>query len=110
MNVLHGTESYVRSRIICLPFVNNSPIDYDTIFTVLSYNQHKAIEFSQEKFFSTFDQSLYIKARNIIAKYSGTNELDKVIVFLGGFHLLMSFMGAIGFIMSGSGIETWTFL
>ena len=32
-------------------------------------------------------------------------ELDRLIIRLGGFHLAMSYMGSIGFIMRGSGIE-----
>lgn len=106
MTDLYGYESYVKSRIICLPFVHNPPTDYDTIFTVLSYTQKKCIEFKQKKIVVSFDQSLYIKAREIIAKYSNTSELDRVIVRLGGFHLIMSFMGAIGYIMNGSGIKS----
>ena len=34
--------------------------------------------------------------------------LDNVFLPLGGFHLLMSFMGSIGYIMAGSGLkEVW---
>ena len=50
----------------------------------------------------TFDQPLYIKAADIIA---ASDDLTKVFVRLGGFHLLMSFMGSIGYIMAGSGLE-----
>lgn len=105
MEDLFGYESYENSRIICIPFVNNPPTDMDTIFTVLSYGHDKCIEFSQKKVFVTFDQPLYIKAREIIARYSNSSNLNNVIILLGGFHLQMSFMGSIGYIMSGSGIR-----
>ena len=53
----------------------------------------------------TFDQPLYIKAAEIVAS---SQDLDKVIVRLGGFHLLMSYLGSIGHIMDGSGLaELW---
>lgn len=53
----------------------------------------------------TFDQPLYIKAAEIVAASQG---LDRVIVCLGGFHLLMSYLGSIGQIMTGSGLaELW---
>jgi hypothetical protein len=53
----------------------------------------------------TFDQPLYIKAAEIVAS---SQDLDKVIVRLGGFHLLMSYLGSIGHIMTGSGLaELW---
>lgn len=50
----------------------------------------------------TFNQPLYITASEILA---AGQELNKVIVRLGGFHLLMSYLGSIGYIMNGSGLE-----
>ncbi|KAJ8875550.1 hypothetical protein PR048_023445 [Dryococelus australis] len=52
----------------------------------------------------TFDQPLYAKASEIIAA-APPGELDSITLRLDGFHLLVSFMGSIGLIMSGSGIE-----
>lgn len=53
--------------------------------------------------FITFDQPLYIKARDIV----GANIFDQtlIVVRLGGFHLFMSFLGCIGEIMGGSGLK-----
>ena len=51
----------------------------------------------------TFDQPLYIKAAEIIAAKPGLNAV--LFAMLGGFHMVMSYMGSIGYIMSGSGIE-----
>ena len=51
----------------------------------------------------TFDQPLYWKARDVVANDTEP-ELKNVVVRLGGFHLLMSFMGAMGTIMDGSGL------
>ena len=48
----------------------------------------------------TFDQPLYAKATAIIAE-KGLN----IVCRLGGFHLLMSYLGSIGHVMSGSGLE-----
>lgn len=50
----------------------------------------------------TVDQPLYAKADDIVL---ASPELNRLVVRLGGFHTAMSFMGAIGFIMRGSGIE-----
>jgi len=53
----------------------------------------------------TFDQPLYAKADDIV---EASPELHRMIVRLGGFHLAMSYMGSIGFIMRGSGIvDLW---
>ena len=48
----------------------------------------------------TFDQPLWFKAIAIIQE----KNLD-VICRLGGFHLLMSFLGSVGHLMGGSGLE-----
>lgn len=53
----------------------------------------------------TFDQPLYAKAVEIVYSADPTDQVSKIFVRLGGFHLLMSFLGAIGFIMAGSGLE-----
>jgi len=47
-----------------------------------------------------FDQPLYIKALNVTLKAQ-----LYVVVRLGGFHTLMSFMGSLGHVMCGCGIE-----
>ena len=53
----------------------------------------------------TFDQPLYIQAAEIVA---AEQDLNKIIRRLGGFHLLVSFVGRIGQIMTGSGLpELW---
>ena len=48
----------------------------------------------------TFDQPLWYKVSGIIAK----KKLD-IICHLGVFHTYMSFLGAVGDMMSGSGLE-----
>lgn len=53
----------------------------------------------------TFDQPLYAKAIKIVASADNSDPISKIFVRLGGFHLLMSFLGSIGYIMSGSGLQ-----
>ena len=48
----------------------------------------------------TFVQPLWTKATSIIAE----KDLD-IVCRLGGFHLLMSFLGSIGHLRGGSGLE-----
>ncbi|GBM61462.1 hypothetical protein AVEN_96571-1 [Araneus ventricosus] len=57
----------------------------------------------------TFHQPLFIKAMDIVSQANETDDLSKVIVRLGGFHLLMSYMGAVGKIMGGSALEEMWF-
>jgi hypothetical protein len=48
----------------------------------------------------TFDQPLWLKATGIIAE----SNLE-IVARLGGYHTVMSFLGAIGKTMKGSGLE-----
>lgn len=92
-----------RSKVICLPFINYPPSQYDTVLTSLRMANEKCRATGQKTCFVTFDQPLYIKAKEILAN-SGP-ELNNVVARLGGFHLLMSFLGTIGSIMGGSGLK-----
>lgn len=89
------SEPFQKSQVLCLPFINSPPSDYDTIFTALRSASEKCKSLNQRTCFVTFDQPLYIKSRDIIASCGPESGLSNVIVRLGGFHLLMSFMGSI---------------
>ena len=53
----------------------------------------------------TFHQPLCIKAAEIV---DAPPNLNNITVRLGGFHLVMSYMGVIGHIMTGNGlINQW---
>lgn len=87
-----------------LPFINAPPTDYDTIFTALLEAADKCKANGQKICMVTFDQPLYLKARFIISNCTDS-RLHNVVPRLGGFHLLMSFLGSIGHIMDGSGLK-----
>ncbi|XP_064120382.1 uncharacterized protein LOC135225033 [Macrobrachium nipponense] len=93
---------YDVSRIDILPFINNSPNHPDTLYSALCYAQDVSEKYRLGIIPVTFDQPLYQKAVEIV---QASPDLTKVIVRLGGFHLLMSYMGAIGHIMAGSGLS-----
>ncbi|CAH2989439.1 unnamed protein product [Chilo suppressalis] len=105
MESVTANVPYERSKVICLPFINAPPSDYDTILTSLLEAVENSKRCSQKTTFITFDQPLYWKARDIVGAADPTSDLKNVVVRLGGFHLLVSFMGSIGMIMSGSGVE-----
>jgi len=100
MNVTRN-RPYNVSAIMYLPFINKAPGHYDTIYTTLCYAvQHNPGE--QVPVFVTFDQPLYIKARDLVAQHA---TLNRVIIRLGGFHMLLSFFNCIGHIMIGTGLK-----
>lgn len=97
-------EFYQRSKIICLPFIINPPTQYDTIYSALRLAVDKCRASDQKTCFVTFDQPLYIKAQDIVRNCNDP-ALKNVVLRLGGFHLLMSYMGTLGTIMAGSGLK-----
>lgn len=104
METVTSHRSYQRSRTLILPFLNAPPANMDTLYSVL-LNAVERLGNNQKGCFVTFDQPLYYKAREIVASSGRDSPLSSVIVRLGGFHLLMSFLGAIGYIMDGSGLQ-----
>jgi len=87
-----------------LPFIYQVASNYNTIYTTLKYALDNRKRYGHACIV-TFDQPLYIKAREIVAASPNTSELSKIVVRLGGFHLLMSFLGSIGYIMDGSDLK-----
>ena len=53
----------------------------------------------------TFGQPLFQKATNIISSCTDSDPLRKIVLRLDAFHTEMSFLGSIGQIMSGSGLQ-----
>jgi len=104
--------SVKKTRVITLPFINTPPSNYDTVYTAALQYASELIQLTQKDDESnqlrvtiTFDQILYWKAREIIATALPNSQITKCIVHLGGFHLLMSFLGSIGYFMAGSGLK-----
>ncbi|GBN04668.1 hypothetical protein AVEN_31092-1 [Araneus ventricosus] len=94
------------SRILFLPFIPQPASVYNTIYTTLLCALENAKCYGHDICIVTFDQPLYIKAREIVAAAPERSDLSKIVIRLGGFHLLSSFFfGAIGYIMQGSGIK-----
>lgn len=53
----------------------------------------------------TFDQPLSWKAQLIIENEPVSSILKSIVLMLGGFHMQMSFLGAIGHLMIGTGLQ-----
>ena len=97
MKSIHATEGSAKSRVEYLPIINAKPDSFGAIFTTLVECIN---ETTDRPVIITFDFPLWIKAVRI------TLDLGlPVIPRLGGFHLLKSFLGCIGYIMKDSGIE-----
>lgn len=105
MEILYATREFQTSAVVPLPFINLAPSNPSTIYTALLQAATKGTSNGQSITMVTFDQPLYAKAREIVAAAPDDSPLKSLFIRLGGFHLLMSFLSAIGFIMAGSGLE-----
>ena len=90
------------SRIEVLPFINHKPSQLDTICTALCFTQKLKEKYNLGVSPVTFDQPLYAKATEI---RESSSNLPNIFIRLGGFHLLMSYLGSIGHIMGESGLS-----
>ncbi|GBM71138.1 hypothetical protein AVEN_2756-1 [Araneus ventricosus] len=96
---------FLISRILFLPFIPQPASDYNTIYTTLICALGNEKRYGHDACIVTFDQPLYTEAREIVAAAPEGSDLSKIVIRLGGFHLLSSFSGAFGYIMQGSGIK-----
>ncbi|KAF0716418.1 SWIM-type domain-containing protein [Aphis craccivora] len=98
-------NKFSTSRILFLPFIHHPASNLNTIYTTLN-SIHDNMKFhGHEACVVTFDQPLFIKAREIVAASEPGSELSKIIIRLGVFQLIMSFLGSIGYLMAGSGLK-----
>lgn len=100
--------SYQVSRIICMPFIRQEPLKLSTVYTSIVHALNVTANKNQQSCFVTCDHPLYMKGRDL-AEGLKDHFKDKYMkhpqMVLGLFHLLMSYAGAIGYVMGGSGIE-----
>ena len=92
--------TYQRSEVSFLPIIDLNSSNETCIYSTLTFIIAQSKKLNVETPCVTFDQPLWIKALGII--YS---ENLSIVCRLGGFHTLMSFLGSIGAVMKGSGIE-----
>lgn len=90
-------QEYQRAHINCLPFVNLPPSSFNCINSVLIHATGENKKLGLKMGFVTFDQPLYLRARNIVEK--SLSELQ-IVVRLGSIYLLMTFMETKGYIMA----------
>ena len=96
----HEMEVENKASIQFLPIIDMKPTDENCIYSTLLFiiKQAKTIDVAVPCV--TFDQPLWLKAVGIIEDAG----LD-IVARLGGFHTAMSFLGSIGKMMKGSGLE-----
>ena len=91
-----------RASIHFLPFINLPASDENGLYSTLTFVASQGTKHGFAPVL-TFDQPLYWKALQIVKSVSPSNSVSKIVLNLGGFHTMMSFLGAIGHLMDGSG-------
>ena len=89
-----------KSNITMFPIIDLNPSDENCIYSTILHVIDQARQMNIVTPCITLDQPLWIKAVEIVLS-KGLN----VVVRLGGFHSLMSFVGSLGSCMLGSGLE-----
>lgn len=102
--VTQETGTFKTSRIMALPFINLEATNMTSLNSALTFAANESAS-RKMACIVTFDQPLFIKASEIVAAADTCSPLSRIVVRLGTFHLLMSFLGSIGNIMKGSGLE-----
>ena len=97
---MKSETSLEKSDVHLLPIIMD-PNNETCIYSTMIYVKEQALKLGLPTACITFDQPLWLKDVNI--NYS--ENLD-IVVRLGGFHMLMSFLGSIGMLTEGSGLET----
>ena len=89
-----------KSEVLFLPIIDLNPSDETCIYSTFLYLQSQAEQLSIPTTCITFHQPLWLKAVEIIAEGS-----LRIVCRLGGFHIMLSFLGSIDSMIKGSGLE-----
>ena len=93
-------EIHTKSKVDVLPILDLNPNSDTCIYSTLLFVINEAATFGVATPCITFDQPLYLRAMRIVKA-----ENLRIVCRLDGFHTLMSFLGSIGNLMKGTGIE-----
>lgn len=104
MQAIHSGEFPGKSAVVFMPIIDMDPTDMSCIYLTLDFISQQAKKYGATPVV-TFDQPLWWKAFSIIHAEPTGSDLKSIIVRLGGLHLQMSFLGCIGDLMAGSGLE-----
>ena len=82
-----------------LPVINVHATYTTALYSLLSFVTDQSSKLNVPTPSTTFDQPLYVKVYNTVLSIN-----MNILVCLGGFHQLMSFLASIGCLMEGSGL------
>ena len=104
MQITHKGDHPGKSSIHFLPMIDMDPTNMTCIYSTLKFVCKQAGTYGFTPII-TFDQPLWWKATTIVLSEPDGSDLKSMIIRLGSFHIMMSFLGSIGSLMSGSGLK-----
>ena len=104
MQAVHVGEHPGKASIKFLPMIDMNPSDMSCVYSTMMYVCEEAKRQGCTPIL-TFDQPLWWKAIMIQSNEPEGSVLKNIILRLGTFHMQMSFLGCIGYLMGGSGLQ-----
>ena len=105
-----GQSLKLKTRAIYLSLIDMPPAEYATILTSMLHIKRLSESTGQQFTLFTLDQQLYRYAVEIQWPLPEVVPPSSFILRLGGMHMLMSFIGAIGNLMTETGLADITSL
>jgi 5'-3' exonuclease len=104
MQMVNNGDHPGQSSTMFLPMIDMNPSDMTCVNSTLHFVAEHAKRYGATPVL-TFDQPLWFKATQIVESAGEDSDLHPIILRLGGFHALMSFLGSIGHLMRGTGLQ-----
>lgn len=92
------------TKFVFGPLIDAPPTDPDTVLTTMTLIKTFAENHEQTYSYMEADMQIYRTAMHI--KWSDPYRWRNMVITPGGMHTLMSFLGSIGCLMQGTGLET----
>ena len=98
-----GCEIKSKTNVLYSPLIDKKLSDPSTILTAMDAVEKTSKKAGQEITILTCDPQLYRVVVNIL--WADPERWSQFLIFLGGMHILMSFIGCVGKLMSCSGLS-----
>ena len=99
MSMVSSGDNPGKSMVHLLPIIDLDPNDMSCIYSTLSFIIQQSQELELQIPIVTFDQPLWIKANEIVLA-----KCMNIFLILGGFYMMISFAGSIGYLINGLGL------
>ena len=103
MQFVHKGDHPGESSIRFLPTIDMDPGNTTCIYSTLHYVA-KIAKKQKSNPILIFDQPLYWKSLMIVESEPEESPLKCIVLKMGGLHMLISFLGSIGYTMADSGL------